>query len=157
MSKPVNSLTPEDFAMFPVWEYDLDAEGTEGQDETWVRPVEEYPVIDLDNRVIGTTISLHNGAPMLACLSNVALNNAQATAEFLTLSLWFQGEWLGLAGLLLRAEWMDGDEWWWAVTDKETGTEVNSSNRQNVQCVSGLHARSAAESAARTCLTLRDW
>ena len=37
--KPVNHLTPEDFTVFPVWEYANDEEGRPGQDETWVRPV----------------------------------------------------------------------------------------------------------------------
>jgi hypothetical protein len=37
--KPVNQLTLEDFAAFPVWEYADDEEGAEGRDETWVRPV----------------------------------------------------------------------------------------------------------------------
>ncbi len=97
VSKPVQSVTPEDFAMFPVWEYDLDAEATEGRDETWVRPVEQYPVTDLDNRVIRASVFLHNGAQMVACLGNVALDNAESTREFLTLSLWFRGEWVDLA------------------------------------------------------------
>lgn len=37
--KPVDLLTPEDFAVFPVWEYAIDEEGVEGSDETWVRPL----------------------------------------------------------------------------------------------------------------------
>ena len=97
MLKSVESLTPEDFARFPVWEYDLDAEGTDGQDETWVRPVEDYPVTDLDNRVIGITVSLQNSSQKLACLSNIAVDNLRSTREFLTLSLWFEGKWVHLA------------------------------------------------------------
>ncbi len=97
MSKPVQSLTPEDFAKFVVWEYELDAEAAEGHDETWVRPIEHYPVTDLSNRVIGASVSLHNGTRMPACLGNVALRNAKSTREFLTLSLWFQTEWVDLA------------------------------------------------------------
>jgi hypothetical protein len=37
--KPVDKLSPSDFAVFPVWEYASDEEGEEGMDETWVRPV----------------------------------------------------------------------------------------------------------------------
>lgn len=39
--KPVNELTASDFVANPVWEFALDEEGEEGQDETTVRP---YPV-----------------------------------------------------------------------------------------------------------------
>ncbi len=97
MLKPVDHLTPEDFQAFPVWEYDLDSEGIEGRDETWVRPVELYPVTDLSNRVIGVSVTLHNDTSMTACLGNVTLGSEVATREFLTLSLWHQGQWIDLA------------------------------------------------------------
>jgi hypothetical protein len=38
--KPVDQLTLDDFAVYPVWEYAMDEEGIEGRDETWVRPVD---------------------------------------------------------------------------------------------------------------------
>ena len=38
--KPVVKLTSTDLRAFPVWEYASDEEGTGGQDETWVRPVD---------------------------------------------------------------------------------------------------------------------
>src|SRR5437660_2863671 len=37
---PVDHLTPDDLAAFPVWEYASDEEGVAGRDETWVRPVD---------------------------------------------------------------------------------------------------------------------
>lgn len=36
--KPVDQLTLDDLSVFPAWEFCLDEEGVEGQDETWVRP-----------------------------------------------------------------------------------------------------------------------
>lgn len=37
--KPIDRLTPEDLAAFPVWEFTLDEEEDDDeQDETWVRP-----------------------------------------------------------------------------------------------------------------------
>lgn len=36
--KPVDRLTASDLADFPVWEFAMDEEGLDGQDETWVRP-----------------------------------------------------------------------------------------------------------------------
>jgi hypothetical protein len=97
MAKRVQDLTPEDLNMFPVWEYDLDEEASEGRDETWVRRVESYPVTDLANKVIGVLVTLHNGTRMVACMGNVALNSEVSTGEFLTLSLWYSGEWIDLA------------------------------------------------------------
>lgn len=38
--KPVTTLTLTDLDAFPIWEYAIDEEDVEGQDETWVRPVD---------------------------------------------------------------------------------------------------------------------
>jgi hypothetical protein len=68
-------------------------------------------------------------------------------------------EWLGdldddctakWAGLTLRAERMNEDDWWWCVYDDQSGEQIASSNATwAVQCSTGAAARSAAESAAR--------
>lgn len=42
--KPITKLTPADLETFPVWEFALDEEDVEGQDETWVRPVDSSVV-----------------------------------------------------------------------------------------------------------------
>lgn len=55
-------------------------------------------------------------------------------------------------GLVLRAEWMNGKRWWWAVSDQATGVEIDSSNNEgyfDTPFLSGAEARQAAESAAR--------
>lgn len=44
--KPVDSLTLEDFASFPIWQYVDDEEDIEGRDETWVRPTASKVVAD---------------------------------------------------------------------------------------------------------------
>jgi hypothetical protein len=36
--KPVDELTASDLEAFPVWEFAMDEEGVEEQDETWVKP-----------------------------------------------------------------------------------------------------------------------
>jgi hypothetical protein len=56
------------------------------------------------------------------------------------------------SGLLLRAEWMVGTRWWWAVSDLASGEEIDSSNNEGyfkVEFMSGSAARQAAEKAAR--------
>ena len=59
------------------------------------------------------------------------------------------------AGLMLRAEWMDEDYWWWAVYDMlENEVTVDSSNEYDTRCVGGEVARAKAESVAKAYLGL---
>ena len=37
--KPVQEISLEDLQTFPIWEFALDEEGEDGQDETWIQPV----------------------------------------------------------------------------------------------------------------------
>jgi hypothetical protein len=54
------------------------------------------------------------------------------------------------SGLLLRAEWMAGNRWWWAVRDLASGEQIDSSNESlDVTFTSGDAARRAAEKAAQ--------
>lgn len=43
-SKSLSDITLEDALQYPIWEWALDEEGVDGQDETWQRPI-----IDTDN------------------------------------------------------------------------------------------------------------
>jgi hypothetical protein len=97
ISKKVDELTPEDLEAYPIWEYDLDNESDPKRDETWVRPIKVLPVIDLENKVIGTFMTLNNGMRFPALLGNVDLKSIESTKEFLTVSLWHRGKWLDLA------------------------------------------------------------
>jgi hypothetical protein len=38
--KPIDELTESDIVAFPIWEFCSDEEDVDGQDETWVRPVD---------------------------------------------------------------------------------------------------------------------
>ncbi|MGV3661582.1 MAG: hypothetical protein ACO1TE_15450 [Prosthecobacter sp.] len=51
-------------------------------------------------------------------------------------------------GLMLRAEWMNGRIWWWAVSDMATGQEIDSSNNRSALVTSGMAARRDAEASA---------
>ena len=37
--KPIDTLQQKDLETFPIWEFAMDEEGIEEQDETWVKPV----------------------------------------------------------------------------------------------------------------------
>jgi hypothetical protein len=41
---PIDHLTASDLLVDPIWEFAIDEEGIEGQDETWVRPVDAQAV-----------------------------------------------------------------------------------------------------------------
>jgi hypothetical protein len=54
------------------------------------------------------------------------------------------------AGLVLRAEWMDDDYWWWAVYDFEKNEiTIDDSNEYDDLFIGGEAARSKAENVAR--------
>ncbi len=59
------------------------------------------------------------------------------------------------AGLMLRAEWMDEDYWWWAVYDMQKNeVTIDSSNEYERRFVGGDIAREKAESVAKKYLGL---
>jgi hypothetical protein len=53
-------------------------------------------------------------------------------------------------GLILRAERMDEEIWWWAVSkDNEIQSdEIDSSNNYDTKCIGGKKARQLAEEVA---------
>lgn len=54
------------------------------------------------------------------------------------------------AGLLLRAEWMDDDYWWWSVYDMyDNEKQIDSSNEYNKPYTNGEIARKTAEDKAK--------
>ena len=57
------------------------------------------------------------------------------------------------AGLLLRAEWMDEDYWWWSVYDSlDNENQIDSSNEYNERFIGGKDSRDKAEEIARNYL-----
>jgi hypothetical protein len=87
--KAVDKLTKTDLEKYPVWEYDLSSEGTAERDETWVVPVTKLPVRSLDNRVVGTRVTLADGTALAAFLGNMSLSSREITDEFLVVTIFF--------------------------------------------------------------------
>ncbi|WP_405207119.1 hypothetical protein [Aquimarina sp. LLG6339-5] len=53
-------------------------------------------------------------------------------------------------GLMLRAEWMDEDYWWWCVYDNmNNDIQIDSSNEYDERFIGGETARNKAEEIAR--------
>jgi len=59
------------------------------------------------------------------------------------------------AGLMLRAEWMDENYWWWAVYDMENDeVTIDSSNHYSSRFIGGVSARQKAEEIAKSYLSI---
>lgn len=61
-SKPVDELTISDFKESPIWEWAIDEEENEDQDETWVRPSETKNFTEeLNGSIISGELSTNDG------------------------------------------------------------------------------------------------
>ncbi len=63
--KPIDAITVEDLAAFPIWEFASDEEENEEQDETWIRPVNSK-VVPLGEYAlsVAATFSTASGLPL---------------------------------------------------------------------------------------------
>ena len=87
--KPVESLTAADFKAHPVWEYLNDPDiGYE-----MVEPVDELPVKNLVNRLVGSQVRLANGSLVWALIGNFNVTSPRATQQLMTLSIYRDDEW----------------------------------------------------------------
>ena len=69
--KPVDELTIEDFIDSPIWEWAIDEEGNEGQDETWVSPLETQNFTEeLNGSIVSGELSTNDDEkfPMMCSL-----------------------------------------------------------------------------------------
>ncbi len=69
--KQVYELSPDDLSKFPVWEFALDEEGEEGQDEATVRPYEVSGALDPSDGmfVVLASFTLVDGSRMQGYLT----------------------------------------------------------------------------------------
>ena len=67
--KPIYELTLNDVRQFPVWEFALDEEGEEGQDEATVRPCKISDALDTSDVIVRAEFTLADGTKMFGCLT----------------------------------------------------------------------------------------
>ncbi|MFO1513481.1 MAG: hypothetical protein U1F83_11290 [Verrucomicrobiota bacterium] len=89
--KPVDQLTPSDLTAHRVWEFVMDMED-ELPDETYVRPVDQFPVNSLANRVVSAHLTLANGQKVFGVLGNLDLSDPKSTLHFLDVSIFDSSE-----------------------------------------------------------------
>ncbi len=88
MKKSAQQITPEDFKVYPVWEF---LPETQDRDETLLIPVQKLPVDDLDGRLVGTNLRLASGPTVPGFLGNISLQHIRKTHQFLTVTVFRPG------------------------------------------------------------------
>ncbi len=86
-SKSLDEITLDDALKYLIWEWALDEEGEEGQDETWQRPI-----LDTDD----VTEDIYNPTITLKMKNNDLFASAEFDNETQTLSaisIWHNTEW----------------------------------------------------------------
>lgn len=90
--KDVGDIVPEDFRLFPVWEFAVDMEELV-ESECVVRPVFDTPVRDMGNRILGTQVVLANGSRIWARIDNLCLDNPAENEHCIDIALFKNGKW----------------------------------------------------------------
>jgi hypothetical protein len=86
-SKSLDDITLEDTLKYPIWEWALDEEGEDGQDETWQRPI-----IDTDN----VTDDIYNPTVTIKIKDTELFGSAEfdnETQSLSAISVWLDNEW----------------------------------------------------------------
>ena len=86
-SKSLDAITIEDVLKYPIWEWALDEEGEDGQDETWQRPI-----IDTDN----VTDDIYNPTITIKIKDTELFGSAEfdnETQSLSAISIWIDSEW----------------------------------------------------------------
>ena len=91
--KTINSLQIQDLEAHAVWRYN----GSNPEGEPLVRPVKSLPVANLQNKIVGTRVSLANGLNVWALVENADSSNPTMNEHFLTLSVPQRDSWFPLA------------------------------------------------------------
>lgn len=80
--KPFQKLTREDLSNSPIWEWCVDDEVEDDQDETWVRAVEQehIPKFEFGQYLVSAKAILTDGSSIPACVE-VTVSNGRATFD----------------------------------------------------------------------------
>lgn len=90
-SKPLEEITLEDILENPIWEWSLDGEDNDEQDETWQRPI-----IETDN----VTMEMYNPTISLKIKNTDLFGSAEydyETESLSAISIWKENEWILLS------------------------------------------------------------
>ncbi|PSL41053.1 hypothetical protein B0H99_103187 [Planomicrobium soli] len=84
-TKPVNELTIDDLKKSPIWEWAIDSEENEEQDETWVRPAETKDfTVELNGSIVLGEAKINNEEPF-PIMCSVDMENATVSISSIIL------------------------------------------------------------------------
>jgi len=90
-SKSLDEITLEDVLEYPIWEYALDEEGLEGQDESWQRPVTDTD--NVTDEIIAPIITVK--------IKDTEIYGSgeydNETESIVGITIWIDGEWKSLS------------------------------------------------------------
>ena len=95
-SKPLEEITLEDVLENPIWEWSLDEEDNEDQDETWQRPIIETD--NVTNEMFNPTITLKIKNAEIYVLAEYDGETESLSA----ISIWKENEWILLSDFELE-------------------------------------------------------
>ncbi|MCW1241319.1 hypothetical protein [Bacillus pretiosus] len=102
--KPIEELSLEDFSFSSIWEWDLENESFEYQDETWVRPSTVKSIFEIDNMdvFIKAGLLLKDDDSLYKCILNIDVNQIAETFSVIEGAVFAKEEYIDLRDFLFN-------------------------------------------------------
>ncbi|HHT7190648.1 TPA: hypothetical protein ACTZ5N_004087 [Bacillus cereus] len=102
--KPIEELSLEDFSFSSIWEWDLENESFEYQDETWVRPSTVKSIFEIDNMdvFIKADLLLEDDDSLYKCILNIDVDQIAQTFSVIEGAAFINEEYIDLRDFLFN-------------------------------------------------------
>ncbi|MGH0926039.1 hypothetical protein [Bacillus pacificus] len=102
--KPIEELSLEDFSFSSIWEWDLENESFEYQDETWVRPSTVKSIFEIDNMdvFIKADLLLKDDNSLYKCILNIDVDQIAQTFSVIEGAVFINEEYIDLRDFLFN-------------------------------------------------------
>ncbi|MCC2388966.1 hypothetical protein [Bacillus pacificus] len=104
--KPIEELSLEDFSFSSIWEWDLENESFEYQDESWIRPSTVKSIFELDNTdvFIKADLLLEDDDSLYKCILNIDVDQIAQTCSIIEGAVLVNEEYIDLRGFLFNSK-----------------------------------------------------
>ncbi len=102
--KPIEELSLEDFSFSSIWEWDLENESFEYQDESWIRPSTVKSIFELDNTdvFIKADLLLEDDDSLYKCILNIDVDQIAQTFSVIEGAAFINEEYIDLRDFLFN-------------------------------------------------------
>ncbi|ENB9405632.1 hypothetical protein [Bacillus paranthracis] len=102
--KPIEELSLEDFSFSFIWEWDLENESLEYQDETWIRPSTVKSIFEIDNMdvFIKADLLLKDDDSLYKCILNIDVDQIAQTFSVIEGAVFINEEYIDLRDFLFN-------------------------------------------------------